>query len=293
VRDLAAQLIDLFSSLELGPSSDSAAAQALAALDPVEAAQALASILEQGRRSSRGAHALVVVTRALEYAPEADLTEEQRGRIYDVATEHGLPQVAGLFLRGVPSRQLDPAVMDSPDPVIGHLTLGHKKMLARKVDGDRLGRFALEPDPRVVSEVLQNPRLTEDIVLRIASRRPARAEVLLEIWRSRKWCSRLRVRKALALNPYTPPEVSLKILATLVVGDLRAAAGDGALHPTVRDLARALLAQRLPSRRPLDQAAEGVADPREPAGDDHQDQAQGDEEHLASGDVEAGHRSSD
>lgn len=293
MRDLPGQLLDLLASLELGPGSDVVAAGALARLEPVEAAHALAQLVAQGRRSPRGAHALMVLTRALEFAPEGVLDEAQRGRIYDAATEHGLPQVAGLFVRDAPGRELDPAAAAAPDPVIGHLTLGHKKMLARKVDGDRLARFALEPDPRVVREVLQNPRLTEDIVLRIASRRPARAAVLLELWRSQRWCARLRVRVALALNPYTPPDVSLKILPALALGDLRAAAADSALHASVREMAKALVARRLPARRALDQPAEGVAEPGEPAGEHHQDQREGDESDLGGGEVEAGHRSSD
>jgi hypothetical protein len=52
------------------------------------------------------------------------------------------------------------------------------------------------------------------------------------------------VRKALAMNPYTPPEISLKVLPHLLVADLKAIAGDNALHPSVRQLAAKLAASR-------------------------------------------------
>jgi len=45
----------------------------------------------------------------------------------------------------------------------------------------------------VVKHVLQNARCTEREVLLAASRRPQRAEVLEEIFRSRRWSSNRRV----------------------------------------------------------------------------------------------------
>ena len=206
-------------------------------MDPVEAAHALEVMVRRAKQSATAGKALVLASRALSFGPDAVFPPEQRGRIYEAAAEFSLPAVAALFVRDEPALRVDPDLVEQPDPVIGHLTLGHKKMLGRRVDADRIARFAMEPDPRVIRELLLNPRLTEDLVVRIAARRPARVPVLLEIWRSRRWCVRREVRRALAMNPYTPPEVGLKILPHLPRADLVAIAGDGALHESVRALA--------------------------------------------------------
>lgn len=293
-RDLAQVLIDQLSSLEVGPAAESAAGRALARMDPVEAAYVLEALVTRARGSRPAAHALVVAGRALSLAGEADLSEEQKGRIYDAATEFGLPEAAALFVRDAPLREVDPTLHAPPDPVIGQLTLGHKKMLARRADRDRIGRFAMEADARVIRELLLNPRLTEEIVLNIAARRPARIPVLLELWRSTRWSARPRVRQALAMNPYTPPDVALKLVPHLVLADLRAMAQDGSLHASVRELARRLAERRAPSaaRRSLDQPTEEVADRPEAAGQDDQHEHEGEEGDFAAGQFEAGHRRS-
>ena len=59
---------------------------------------------------------------------------------------------------------------------------------------DQLARFAVASNPDVVRNVLINPRLTDDGVVRIAARRPARPEPLIEIWHSPRWGSRPRGR---------------------------------------------------------------------------------------------------
>jgi hypothetical protein len=295
-RDAAQQLIALLSSLEVGAAADVAAARHLGRLDPVEATYALRVLVARAKGSVRAGHALFVATRALAFGPDSEFSPEQRGLIYQSAVELDVPEVAALFVRDAPSREVDPDLVDQPDPVIGHLTLGHKKMLARKVDSDRIARFAMEPDPRVIRELLFNPRLTEDMVVRIAARRPARVPVLMEIWRSIRWAVRQRVRMALAMNPYTPPEVALKILPQLGRADLEAVAQDGALHQSVQQLAQRLAPKARPSRslrRPLDQPAQEVAQEGDPAGDHDQGQHDEDDDNLVAGQVEAGHRKSD
>jgi hypothetical protein len=295
--NLAAQLIELLASLEVGSGADVAAARALARLDPVEAVHVLKVLVERGKESARAGKVLFLATRALAFGPDDVFSPEQRGRIYAAAAEFSVPQVAALFVKDAPSLEVDPGLIDQPDPVIGHLTLGHKKMLARKVDGDRIARFAMEPDPSVIRELLLNPRLTEDMVVRIAARRPARVPVLNETWRSTRWSLRRGVRAALAMNPYTPPEVALKLLPQLQRADLVAIAGDGSLHAGVRELAAKLAykpgaAPASGAGRPLEGAAEQVAQGGEPAGQDDQRKGQDQDGDLAGGELEAGHRKS-
>ncbi len=97
----------------------------------------------------------------------------------------------------------------------------------------------------VIREVLKNPRLTEPLVVRIASRRPARPEPLVEIWRSR-WSTRPAIRRALAFNPYLPPDVGAKILPLLARADLGELKSDASVHPVLREQASRLLSPAPP-----------------------------------------------
>ncbi|HVE81444.1 MAG TPA: hypothetical protein VND93_01295, partial [Myxococcales bacterium] len=95
----------------------------------------------------------------------------------------------------------------------------------------------------VVRNALINPRLTEELVVRIAARQPARPEPLLEIWKSR-WSSRAAVRRALVFNPYLPPEIGAKIVPLLSGPELSELASFGSAHPALREQARLLLRER-------------------------------------------------
>ena len=244
----ADQLVDHLASLEVGAFGDLAGARALASLEAVEAVRVLGALLDRSRRSAKARHAFVLVTRGLELASEAELPLEKCDHIRAAAGELGALEVAALFAQPAPAKELDARRVEPPDPVIGHLTLGHKRMLARVATGDRMARFALEPDPRVIRELLVNPRLTEELVVRLAARRPARGSVLAEIWRSPRWCLRPTICKALVLNPYTPPRISLKTLPRLALTDIEIAAHAQALHASVRQLALRLLRRHAPRR---------------------------------------------
>ena len=240
----ADQLVASLAALEVGPAGDAAAARGLAAIEPVEAAHTLKVIVEHAKSSVKAGQALIALSRALMFGSDTDLPYTHRGRIYDAAAEFGMPEVAALFSKEPALVTVDPDTAPAPDPTMQNLTLGHKKMLARQANPDRIARLAAEGDSRVVRELLLNPRLTEGMVVRIAARRPAKAETLLEVWRSPRWSSRASVRKSLAMNPYTPPDVALKILPHLLAGDLRMIARDQSLHPSVRQVAGKLATRR-------------------------------------------------
>jgi hypothetical protein len=157
------------------------------------------------------------------------------------------------FLRGVPDGEDDP-VPDAPErarePVDARgrtLTLGERKALARKPDRAVLTRVLADPHPDVVRLLLDNPRLTEDDVVKLASKRPGRAEVLAEIARSPRWYRRPRVRLTLALNPATPPEIASMTVGLLARAELVLVASATHVPAAVRALCREHLARRPPS----------------------------------------------
>jgi hypothetical protein len=127
--------------------------------------------------------------------------------------------------------------------------LGERKSLARRPDRDTLHRMLLDPHPDVIRRCLANPRLVEDDVIRLAARRPGRAEVLAEIARSR-WVHRPRIRMTLVMNPATPLEVVVRLLGLLLRPELAMAAGSPGVAATVRAVCIEHLERRPPVADP-------------------------------------------
>lgn len=219
-----------------------AAARELALLEPERAAFVLDALLELALSGGpREVISVDAVGRAILSAPPEQLSHLHRSRILDAAHDAGLGRVSALFIAPEPVLSLEKGARLQKDPQIAHLTLGHKKMLARKANPDLLARLAAEGDPAVVQNILVNPRLTESLVVRICARRPIRIETLRAVFESRKWSVRERVREAIVQNPYCEPELALKILPTLSQATLKEIARNHTLHQSLRDAASRLL----------------------------------------------------
>ncbi|MFI5303124.1 MAG: hypothetical protein ACHREM_33960, partial [Polyangiales bacterium] len=118
-----------------------------------------------------------------------------------------------------------------------------------------LPRLLSDPHPDVIRMVLSSARLTEDLVVRVATKRPGRSEILSEIARHSRWCHRPRVRLSLVLNPATPVDVAIAMSALLLRGELQLVAASSAVHPALRAAALERF-ERMPpmSRRDDDEA---------------------------------------
>jgi len=229
-------------ALEEGAIRCGAAARALAALEPERAVLVLGALV----RASGGAEArlaLAAVGQAL-VAPGDDLPYPWLAGVYAAASARGAPEVAALVVAPPPHRAyVEPR--DKADGHLAHLTLGHKKAMARaQRDPDLLAHLAAEGDPVVVRELLRNAQLTEPFVVRIASRRPCRPATLRCIFETRRWRTRPAIARALVRNPYVETELALKLLAALGAADLRDISRDGVLHPLVRAVAARIAAER-------------------------------------------------
>jgi hypothetical protein len=132
------------------------------------------------------------------------------------------------------------------------LTLGERKALARSRDRFMLDRLLRDPHPLVIRNVLANARITEDDVVRLAARRPAFPDVQTEIAKHTRWSTRGRVRVALVQNPFTPPSVSVPLLALLVRPELEQVVGATDVPAIVRGAALDLLERRPPVPSPDD-----------------------------------------
>ena len=217
-----------------------AAARLLGRLAPTDATELLRAMMRLAREGWEPATCVLpAFTRAL------DMEAEQipyATALRRVAALQDLDDVELLFTAAPAQKEYELDAAKRADSKLFSLPLGQLKQTARLTrNPDELAKLAVVAEPSVIRNVLINPRLTEDLVVRIAARRPARPEPLVEIWRSSRWSVRPHVRKALVFNPYLPPEVGAKIVPLLSGAELRELAEDRGVHPTIREQARVLL----------------------------------------------------
>lgn len=170
----------------------------------------------------------------------------RRRHLYAAAADRGDLCVARLFVDVNPVADEVAELEASLDgsralaPNSKPLTLGERKALARGRRSDTLLKLCADPHPQVVEILLGNPHLVEADVLTIASRRPALPDNQRLIFRADRWRPRYRVRRALVLNPYSPPALGMLLLPTIRGDDLTAIAADGQLPILLRQQAVAV-----------------------------------------------------
>ncbi len=98
----------------------------------------------------------------------------------------------------------------------------------------------------MIHNLLRNPRMTEDDVLRLAARRPAHPDVLVEILRHPEWSQRARVRMAIIQNPGSPPEIAVPLVRLLIRPELHQVLAAADISTLVRAAAQELLERRPP-----------------------------------------------
>jgi hypothetical protein len=149
--------------------------------------------------------------------------------------------VQWLLSGSAPEGQEGPESDSLIDQELKSLTLGDRRARARRATGDAIHRLAVDPDPGVITNLLNNPRVTETVVLAICSRRPTVSPALEAVLRSPRWLRRYKVKLALARNPYLSQKFALNLLPTLNRPDLVSVRDDESLAPTLRLAAQRLL----------------------------------------------------
>lgn len=182
----------------------------------------------------------VLIGKSLEYQTVASL--------YAAAKEAAMEPLARLFFsfpQGDPEateKQLDPERQVVPRGRT--MTLGERKSLARLGRRDLLMHIKRDPHPAVVEVLLENPNLQLLDIVAIAAKRPILGEALSIIAKSHKWFPQHKIRRAIALNPFAPIDVSLPITCLLRTQDLREIAHDEKLPPVLTLQCRQLLTLR-------------------------------------------------
>lgn len=156
--------------------------------------------------------------------------------------------IAGLYWRDLAEITLDVHIHPSVRRVaekylvqrLTRLTVGEKVSLARRSSGAVVAHLRHDPSLRVVDALLENPRLTEELLVPLATK--SRSPRILDLLaRHPRWGRRFEIRVALAKNGATPFRAALAILPILAREELAEIAGDEEQSSVVRNRARELL----------------------------------------------------
>jgi hypothetical protein len=183
----------------------------LAGMRDTEAADLLSELCEDGERADPDSReALLIVAMLLASDGESPFVE----RLRQHAEERRLLSLARLLRRGEPGPARAASEPPVPDYGAGReLTVGERRSLARSTQRKVLEKLLRDPHPLVLRQLLGNPRLTEDDVVRLAARRPLASATVEALANGPRWLKRPRVRLTLLLNPGTPERVSMPLLA--------------------------------------------------------------------------------
>lgn len=156
-----------------------------------------------------------------------------------IATVTGHGDLLALLADQEPARIAHSDELKSPNPDHDReLTLGERRAKARSTDRNVITRLLFDQDPLVIAHLLQNPRIREQDVLRIASRRPTGSAILRGLFQHPRWGIQRPIQAALAQNPYSPLEIGLGLVGVLDLETLRKISRDAGLHAILRGRAK-------------------------------------------------------
>ena len=156
-------------------------------------------------------------------------------------------RLASIFLNGLRGIDRKREIENLPQPEYTKdrpLTLGERRAIARKPDRHMLKLAMRDPHPMVMTNLLENPRLTEDDIVFVASRRPASPESLSEIAVHPRFRGSRRLARALINNPALRTNMALSLLPALDAPYLRELLKNRTLNSLLRDAIDEILSLR-------------------------------------------------
>lgn len=120
--------------------------------------------------------------------------------------------------------------------------------LASTATGEEELKFlAHHPSSKVISALIQNNNLTEDLALIVASRKNVNPEILESISKDIRWMENYCIILALCKNPKTPQKISLSLIKSLRIFDLSDLARNQHVPINVRMKAEANISEKIPA----------------------------------------------
>jgi hypothetical protein len=169
------------------------------------------------------------------------LISEGIQRLKNFASSNNMNEIACILENFEPAQSIEKDIGTVENLGMEEVPLGVKKSLAKKIDKRLLNRLVYEQDPSVIQILLQNPTLVEHDVMKIVTKRPTSKLVIKQVFLDRKWISRYTIKRAIVLNPYSPPNISIALLPFLSKVHLIEVAQDLSLHEMVRVIGKAAL----------------------------------------------------
>ncbi len=231
----------------------------IVSVEPEQLVQVLGEIVRRGRSAGPPFEAALL---ALATLLSTDAVPYDRLEVlYAEARRTGEIELQELLLSPQPARcaELEPMGLLQRRGRV--LTVGERMQAARNTTRTEIDRLLRDTDPRVIRNLLQNARIVERDVTLLATRRPTTPAIQLEVFLSGRWIARPAVRRALARNPFTPTDLTLRLLSLLPEQDLAEIAQALDLPDAVRQsAARRLRGSRIGIAE-LDAATRTEADP--------------------------------
>ena len=166
---------------------------------------------------------------------------------YLASLDMGLKRVSRLLTDLPPKKTGIHGYDKEEEAKMEFISLGQRRAMAKGSIKDTLDRLLSDPDTMVIGYLLDNPRITEREVLKVASKRPNSPKILKLLATHRKWSKRYPVVKAVVNNPYTAPRLAVGLLDFMLTRDLKEISSDKTLHPQLRMGADELANDRLGS----------------------------------------------
>ncbi|MCP4197418.1 MAG: hypothetical protein GY762_09740 [Proteobacteria bacterium] len=219
-------------------------ADGISNLEPAVASPALSYVLTTGF-CLRSRPSTITTEAALLAIVEKRWPEEHRRDTYLASTADG-ERLTALFLRQSMGESPDNEEEEASIPVPVYnpsrpLTLGERRSLASRPDRSLIEKAICDPHPKVIAKLLDNPKLTENDVVFISTRRPASPEVLAVVAFHPRWRPNQRIGRALIYNPSTPSMAALTLLPGLDKQTVVKIAKDIHLNGPVREASAKLL----------------------------------------------------
>ena len=217
----------------------------LAPLDPAEIAALLDIFFTRapGGEGTLRLKSILVDPDGLKQA----LGAEKYGLAYLASLDMGLKRVSRLLTDLPPKKTGIHGYDKEEEAKMEFISLGQRRAMAKGSIKDTLDRLLSDPDTMVIGYLLDNPRITEREVLKVASKRPNSPKILKLLATHRKWSKRYPVVKAVVNNPYTAPRLAVGLLDFMLTTDLKEIFTDKTLHPQLRMGAGELVSDRLGS----------------------------------------------
>lgn len=243
-RPTAQELVARLSAIEDIRQRSLALAQRLRKLSNEDVCEVITAIRERAASGDRDAirlyNGLLVSGMLAEVLGNRRMSE-----LVETAQREEKFEIVAILVDIPPETPEDIPFQPFLDPGLRETPLGMRKALARRPDFRLIKRIARDQDHRVIRILLNNPRLTEMDVTRIASTRPASPKVLEEIYNHPRWIHRHSVKKVIVLNPYTPLSLGLRLLTFMRLQDLEEICASSDLNSVLLREARHMMAKKM------------------------------------------------